>query len=261
MRQAILILVFINLALSLEVSPGSFTVQLVPLGYPQDLGIPLVIQAEPNESVRVKILQGCPDNTCPQGYESLPDKLWYKIEAGEDFVANKKGIIETRMWTNLPPDKSLANRHFSVFLEISTHKKEVLSPVLMPVFFIETVPDTALAKIEFSVAPSIIEFDSKKSFGEVAIYNGDSKKHFYSIKVIPPEENSTSFPNLSYSYIPAREKALTVYPRSFSLQAYQSAKLTVRLLEISSQRKEVLVFVERDDGQKRFVRVKIAKKS
>lgn len=255
----ILMLFSLNLGFSLQVSPGSFTVQLVPLGYPQDLGIPLVVQSEPGDSITIKVLESCPDDICPEGYEPIPNSAWYIIEGGEHFIADAGGIVKTRMWTNLPADESLVNRHFSVFLEITTQRKGTATPVLMPVFFVETASDTILRRGNFSIAPSLVEFGRGKPFREIALYNGDVKKHSYIVKVFPPETNSSNFPNLSYSCVAGRDKSLTIYPKTFSLQPYQTATLTIHSLETDLRRKELLVFIERDDGKKRFVRVRTGK--
>lgn len=255
----ILMLFSLNLSFSLQVFPGSFTVQLVPLGYPQDLGIPLVIQSDPGDSITVRVLDHCPGDVCPDGYEPIPNSAWYIIEGGERFVADAGGIVKTRMWINLPADESLANRHFSVFLEITTQRKSIATPVLMPVFFVETVSDTILRKGNFSIAPSLVEFRWGKSFREVALYNGDVRKHSYVVKVLPPETNSSNFPNLSYSCVAGRDKSLSIYPKTFSLQPYQATTFTIRSLETGLHRSELLVFIERDDGKKRFVRVRTGK--
>jgi len=260
---AIVIILTVGIIYALKVAPGSFTMQNVPLGQRQDMGVSFVCTAENTDYVFAHILLAFVDMPECDGYRPIPDVSWFIMESGETLYVDSSGIARSKMFTNIPDRPELYNQHFSVRVFVIADDNGIFQPAIVPYYFIET-PPLANPPVppdgELGIAPSVIEMNLNNSTGSFIIFNNDSISHSYEIIVRTPVLNSRKLPDLSPGFSTVLDTSrFNISPAKVKLKPNSRKKISLRWLNIAEEKSlsEALIFITADNGIKNFIRVKL----
>ncbi len=251
--------------LALRISPGSFTVQDIPMGRAQDLGVTLVCNAEDARFVLICIMSpDIPDMPHCVGYAPLPDTTWFHVD-DDTLETDSTGTARSRLIVDIPDRPELYNQHFVVRLFITAAGSGMFQPAIIPYYFIETPPDANPQKPpigKVAVAPSAIDMTYANPTGTFRIFNNDTLTHFFRLTVRNPQGSSRRFPNLSPNFAQIGDTlSLMVNPESISVSSKQSKNISVRWMKSAALDvpSEAIILIMADDSTSNFVRVRMRK--
>ncbi len=250
-----------------EVAPGCFTSQFVPVGHPQDLGFSFVVSGVEDSFVTVGILTPEQSLFEVEGYIPLPNTQWFHIGEGKTLYVDKSGVARANMWTDFPDDPRLRNSHFLVQVLVFGGSKGFLEPVIVTNYFIETEPDSNPKAPPFGpvgVAPSIITAPQDNPVAEFTLFNNTDSVRTYSFIVRTPQRESRKAVNLSPGFSPVPDTTKFVfYPREIEILAHARQTVRVRWLEAGAidPKTEAVIMITDDRGNANFVRFQLESNS
>ncbi len=259
----LLVICISGIIIALQVAPGSFTTQNVPLGEAQDRGVSLVCSADGVKYVLAEVIPPEVETPRCSGYRALPDVDWFVLEAGVTLYIDSTGNARSKMSTNIPDLPELYNQHFVVRVFVTAEGGGMFQTAIIPYYFIETPPlenPTMPPAGELAVAPSVIDFTINDVTGSFNVYNNDTIAHNYRIEILPPENNSRQFPNASPGFSPIEKVSkISISSTKFKLNPRRKRELNVRWLDAAanSSKTEAIVLITADDGKQNFVRLKM----
>ncbi|RKZ30880.1 hypothetical protein DRQ33_07515 [bacterium] len=262
-RVSLIFLFGMSVIFAIQVAPGCFTIQKIPLGYPQDMGFSLVCSDVTGEYVIAQIVP--PEIEVPgcESYRSLPDTSWFKIGEGETLYVDSTGYARSKMWVEIPQKPELYNQHFVVRIYVTSSANGIFQPAIMVNYFIET-PALAEPPVppagKLGVAPSVLNIDPDNPVMNFTIYNNDSVAHKYDIAVRTPIKQSRRFANVSPAFSPIPDTSqISISPGQISIPPNDNRSVHIRWLSVSalSESSEAILLITADDGTQNFVRVKL----
>ena len=247
---------------ALKVSPGSFSVQNIPLGQEKDLNITLVCSAEGADYIFVSVLPPGASTPHCTGYEPLPNPSWFIVDS-ETLATDSSGTARSKMKIFIPDSQKYYNQHFVVRLFISASGNNMFQPAIIPYYFIETPPldDTNIIPAgKIAVVPSVLELKKQKNTASFTIFNNDSIAHNYNLSIRKPERSSRRFPNLSPNFSIIDDTTyIKISDDRVNIKGKSKEKIFVELrssVKINTP-KEAILLIESDDGTSNFLRIRI----
>ncbi len=286
-------------AIGLSVEPGGMLIQGVEPGQVYDLedktGILLTIHNRDRSDHTYLLSSHLPseigNRRLPPGYEDIVDPAWFWFEQSEVRVpANSSGQV--RMYLEIPDDDRYGNQHWSVSVGIRGKPEpgQTLTLAVYPRYEIETAsaPREELRLRpagQIGLCPTIAGFDltpGATQTREVVICNNDRKLHSYRISLLTQGnlgDGRRIFPSGGYNWIPnlhwielprpRRRPSTTHSVKNWPLlwlagRSYVGLPVRLTLPEgvsLPERGWEAIIFVERDDGDSGFVRVRVTRET
>ncbi|HDG68035.1 MAG TPA: hypothetical protein ENG11_02680 [candidate division Zixibacteria bacterium] len=267
MRRPVLILsaamLLCALAYGIEVAPGCFTSQYVPVGHPQSLGFSFIVSDTADKFVIVQILPPQQALFGVEGYMPIPDVRWFRIGEGETLRADPDGVFRAQMWTDIPADERFYNKHFLVQALVTGEDLGVWTPVIVVNYFVETEPRKEVSVPPYGdmgVAPSVVEVPAENPVGEFSVFNNTDSAMVYKIVVRTPQRESRRAVNLSPGFAPVPDTSKFVLsPARIKIPPHQSRKVMVRWLSVGALHSdsEAIIMVSDQNGNTDFVRFRV----
>ncbi|OGF47887.1 MAG: hypothetical protein A2452_12000 [Candidatus Firestonebacteria bacterium RIFOXYC2_FULL_39_67] len=278
-RIAILIIACLFFSINgfcLGVSPAVVCISGVEIGEDKNTGFDYVVSndAENEQEFTLDvILPVMPSDESLKGYSKLPDLSWLYLEK-TNLIIPAKSTGTSRIHIKIPRNDKYYNQHWAVSCHIVQKGNSFVNAAVAPFIMIETRSKENPAERpygEFGITPGIIgvelrDFKNKKvSF---KIYNNSDKDCVYKIKSFIPDaesKNAKISPSDNFEWI---NEAKWIKPEVDSLKIRKGEDKTVEVeiklpedFKISEGQKglEVLIFIESDKKEKRFVRVLLVK--
>lgn len=285
--------------LGLAAEPGGMLIQGVEPGKVYDLedktGILLTIRNRDRADHTYLLSTHRPSEVgnrrLPVGYSDVVDPSWLSFEQPEVRVP-AQGSSRVRMYLEIPDDERYRNQHWSVSVAIvgKAEPGETLTLALYPRYEIETAsaPREELRLRpagQIGLCPRIAGFDllpGSTQTREVVICNNDRKRHSYRISLLTQDDLGDGrriFPSGGYDWIPdvhwielprPRLRPSTTHSaRNWPVlwlagRSYVGCPVTLTLPEgvpLPERGWEAILFVERDDGDTGFARVRVARET
>ena len=253
----------IDATAAVEIAPGCFTSQFVPVGHPQNMGFTFVVRDLQSEFAIVKILP--PEQIVfeVEGYSPLPDVNWFHIGEGETLQLDADGSARAKIWTDFPNDERLYNKHFLVQVLVTGKTMGFMEPTIVANYFIETEPRVnpsvpPMGKI--GVAPSIVEVSEENPVGEFEVYNNTQSEQTYTMTVRTPQRESRTSVNLSPGFAPIMDTTKFVFfPKNLTIPAHSHRKVSVRWLSAGALSKstEAIIMLKDEAGNSDFIRLRL----
>ena len=285
--------------IGLAVEPGGLLIQGIGPGELYDLeqetGILLTIRNRDRTDHTYLLSTHRPSEVgnrrLPVGYSDVVDPSWLSFEQREVRVP-AQGSSRVRMYLEIPDDERYRNQHWSVSVAIvgKAERGETLTLALYPRYEIETAsaPREELRLRpagQIGLCPSIAGFDllpGSTQTREVVICNNDRKRHSYRISLLGQGDLGDGrriFPSGGYNWIPdvhwiglprPRLRPSTTHSARnwpvlwLARRSYVGCPVTVTLPEgvpLPERGWEAILFVERDDGDTGFARVRVTRET
>jgi len=261
-------------ALALTVSPGAFTAQNVEPGEDKDTGIDLTVTNDTDKEREFSIKVVAPkeaQNKSLKGYRTLPELGWFRLEK-KDLIVPPGGQGKSRIFINIPKNEKYYNQHWEVSCLLEyVGQKGLFQEAVMTRYMIETRTKADVSESphgELGIAPAAVKITKQdrkegKEFG-FKIYNNTTEVRLYTIKSFVPKQKSGKLeinvtPGLAWA-----KKSSWVRPLPAKIKVEPGAVGEVKL-KVSVPEKtitpetgvEALIFIDSEQGERRFVRVQI----
>jgi len=268
-----------KLPLGLSARPGVFCFSKIPVGKKYELPLPLRIKnkSDKDRTYFLFTYKQSEDSNIKQveGYADMLDPNWFFFERDEVTV-EASGISEVKMYSQIPNNDRYYNQHWVVGLGVKgmPGEGEAVALAVYPRYFLETESKDDLAVKPYGltgIKPSVVTLKDvplKKieRMAQIQIFNNDYISRQYQIaSVISPKDQERGiFVSPAYSWMPDPNWVIPEQ-KELSIDGSQSETIAVGLNIPQEDRNrgkrwESLLMVRPDQGQPRFVRIKITTK-